>query len=67
MDGFEPGEEGGKAGVVLVGCEKHLVVEVGPGCGCCEGFQGDGAEAEGGDYVLTDGRGGGCGEADDRD
>ena len=64
MDGFEPGEEGGEAVVVLVGGEADFVVEIWAGGGCYEGFETRRVEAKGGDDVVTDREGGGCGEAD---
>lgn len=64
MDALQPADEGGEAAIVLVGGEADFVVEVWPGGGGCEGFQGQRVQGEGGDDVGSDAGGGGRGETD---
>lgn len=66
MHALQPRDEGGEAAVVLVGGEADFVVQVGPGGGGCESFEGEWVEGEGGDDVGADAGGGGRGEADYR-
>lgn len=65
VDGLQPGEEVGEAGIVLVREEADFVVQVGAGGGGGEDLEAGGVEAEAGDDVVADGEGGGCGEADE--
>lgn len=63
VDCLKPGEEIRESGICFVGCEADFVVEIWAGGACCEDFQAIGGEIESRDYVLADGEGGGCGEA----
>ena len=67
VDALQPGAEVLEPGVVLVGGEADLVVQVGAGDGGGEGFKRVGGEAEGVDDVVADLRRGGGGKADDGD